>query len=418
MSLALQHSRPQEPALADVLAKYPEMPRLVALKIDVQRRGVHYTERALAQVDPDRHQLRGAYLFGSRDASLSAVPESLLLRDGTTILTDPTPLAHNPYRVDARDGRFVLTDHGEELEEVELWPAPAYYDKYTSSGLPMKYVVTARPQRLNIFQSSFCHFWGNGNGCRFCDIVSHQKQQKAAWDIPTRLKPQDVAETIAEALKEPGRFTNICLTAGTDTGGPELFDREVDHYIEILQAVGELFEPQKFPSQLIGSAFSQKQLRRLYAQTGLSSFTTDLEVLNERLFGWICPGKAEALGYQGWKERLIRAVDIFGRGRVGTGIVGGVELARPEGFTDENQALESTLTEAEDLARHGVTTVFIVWVPRPGSEFRGQQNPSLDYYVRLALGLHTIRAAYGLGVDFDDYRRCGNHPDTDLSRLL
>lgn len=418
MSIAFQHHVHEESPLEDVLGRYPGIPRLIALKIDVQRRGVHYTNRALALVDPTRHQLRGAYLFGARDASLSAVPESLLLRDGTTILTDPTPLTQNPYVVDGRDGRFVLTDAGEELEEVELWPVPAYYDKYTSSGLPMKYVVTARPQRLNIFQSSFCHFWADNKGCRFCDIVTHQKHQKAEWNIPTRLKPQDVAETIAEAIKEPGRFTGICLTAGTDTGGEELFDREVEHYIEILQAVGEVFSTKKFPSQLIGTAFSERQLRRLSDETGLSSYTTDLEVLNEGLFNWICPGKAEKVGYQEWKKRLIRAVDIFGRGRVGTGIVGGVELARPEGFTDEDAALASTLAEAEDLARNGVTTVYIVWVPRPGSVFKGQQNASLEYYVRLALGLHQLRAKYGLGVEFDDYRRCGNHPDTDLSRLL
>lgn len=418
MSLAAQRKIHEEPSLEDVLAKNPDMPRLVALKIDVQRRGVHYTNRALQLVDPAKHQLRGAYLFGSRDASLSAVPESLILRDGTTILTDPTPLSQNPYVVDGLDGRFVLTDGGEALEEVELWPVPDYYAKLTSSGLPMKLVVTARPQRLNIFQSSFCQFWANDKGCRFCDIVTHQKQQKAEWNIPTRLTPKDVAETIAEALKEPGRFTNICLTAGSDLGGGEVFDREVDHYVEILQAVGELFTTKKFPSQLIGSAFNERQLRRLHDETGLSSYTTDLEVLNENLFNWICPGKAEKIGYREWKDRLVRAVDIFGRGRVGTGIVGGVELAQPDGFTNEDEALAATLTEAENLARSGVTTVFIVWVPRPGSVFRGQQNPSLDYYVRLALGLHRLRADYGLGVDFDDYRRCGNHPDTDLSRLL
>jgi len=418
MSMAAQRTIDEGPTLTDVLANHPEMPRLVALKIDVQRRGVHYTRRALELVDPAKHQLRGAYLFGSRDASLSAVPESLLLRDGTTILTDPTPLAQNPYVVDGREGRFVLTDAEEELEEVELWPVPAYYDKFTRSGLPMKHVVTARPQRLNIFQSSFCHFWADNKGCRFCDIVSHQKHQKAEWNIPARLSPHDVAETIAEAVKEPGRFTGICLTAGTDTRGEELFDREVEHYIEILQAVGEVFTTQKFPSQLIGTAFNERQLRRLHEATGLLSYTTDLEVLNERLFGWICPGKAEKVGYQGWKDRLIRAVEIFGRGRVGTGLVGGVELARPEGFADEDEALEATLAEAEDLARNGVTTVYIVWVPRPGSVFAGQQNASLDYYVRLALGLHRLRVAYGLRVDFDDYRRCGNHPDTDLSRLL
>jgi len=408
----------EEPTLDEVLARHPDVPRLVAIKIDVQRRGVHYTDRAVAAVDPEKHQLRGSYIFGSRDARLTPLPESLILRDGTTILTDPTPLDQRPYVVDFLDGSFWLLDGGERIEDVELWPKPAYYDKETSSGVPMKYVVTARPQRLNIFQSNACHFWGNGNGCKFCDINTHSRQQKAELGIPTRLRPRDVSETIREALKEPGRFTGICLTAGTDFLGPELFDSEVDHYIEILQAVGESFRTRRFPSQLIGTAFNERQLERLHAETGLSSYTTDLEVLDERVFGFVCPGKAEKVGYREWKRRLVSAVGIFGRGNVGTGLVGGVELAKPHGFATEDDALAATLEEAEDLASQGVTTVYIVWVPRPGSAFRDQRNASLEYYVRLAKGLHGLRVKYGLSVDFDDYRRCGNHPDSDLSRLL
>jgi hypothetical protein len=192
----------------------------------------------------------------------------------------------------------------------------------------------------------------------------------------------------------------------------------VDFYLEILQAVGRVFKPKKFPCQLMSTAFNEKQLSRLYEQTGVSSYVSDTEVLNERLFNWICPGKAKWVGYREWKRRLIAAVDIFGRGYVGTGIVGGVELAKPFGFTSEAEALSSTLDEAEDLASHGVTTVFIVWTPRPGSRFHDQKIPSLEYYVQLALGLHDVRKRYRLGVDFDDYRRCGNHPDSDLARLL
>jgi hypothetical protein len=86
-------NRPPELSLAEVVEKYPQVPRLIALKIDVQRRGVYYTGAALAAVDPSRHQLRSPYLFGSRDGVIKQdLPESLLLRDGTTILTDPTPL--------------------------------------------------------------------------------------------------------------------------------------------------------------------------------------------------------------------------------------------------------------------------------------------------------------------------------------
>jgi len=417
-SAAKVRAEDRELTLLEVLQKYPDVPKLIAVKIDVQRRGVHYTEEALRHVDESQHQLRGTYIFGSRDAALTPVPESLVLRDGTTILTDPTPIEQHPYRVDWRDGRFVLRDGEDIIDDVDLWPQPAYYDKTTSRGTPMKHVITARPQRLNIFTSNFCHFWANDKGCQFCDIVTHLKQQKKEWGIPTRLDPADVEETLREALREPGRFTSICLTSGSDTRGPELFDQEVDYYIETLQAVGRVFKTKRFPSQLIASAFNEKQLERLYRETGLTSYTSDLEVLNERQFGWICPGKAERVGYQEWKRRLIAAVDIFGRGNVGTGLVGGVELAKPNGFTSEDDALKSTLDEAEDLASRGVTTVYIVWVPRPGSAFRDQTNPSLEYYIRLARGLHDLRVRHQLRADFDDYRRCGNHPDTDLSRLL
>lgn len=411
-------NQPRELSLSEVISKYPEIPPLVILKADVQRRGVHYTKKALDALDESIHQLRSPYIFGSRDAQLSSVPESLLLRDGTSIIVDPTPVEKNPYTVDVVDGKTVLVDAGQVLEEVEYWPKPAYYDKKTSSGIPMSFIASARPQRLNVFQSGYCHFWANDKGCKYCDIVNHFKQQRTELGIPAKLDPRDVSETIREALKEPGRFTGICLTSGSNTHGKEPFDLEVDYYIEILQAIGENFAVKKFPSQLIATAFNEKQLARLYEETGLTSYTADLEVLNEKLFDWICPGKKEWIGYQEWKDRLIRAVDIFGRGNVSSGIVGGVELAKPHGFTSEDEALKSTLEEAEYLASRGVNSVYIVWIPKPGSYFRDQQNPSLDYFVRLAKGLHNIRIKYSLPIDYDDYRRCGNHPDTDLSRLL
>lgn len=411
--------KPQATELSfeEVAAKYPQFPRLLLLKTDLQRRGVYYTKQALSKVDPAIHQLGGTHIFGTRDGVLTQRPEALILRDGTSVITSPTPLEQNPYIVDFRDGRLVVTDGGVELEEIEYWTKPDYYNLTTSSGIPMSHVASARPQRLYLMPSRYCHFWTDNQGCLFCDIVNNLKQQKTEINLPGRLKPEDVAETVREALKEPGRFTAICLTSGSDFHGAEDFDAEVDYYIEILKAIGENFATPKFPSQLIATAFTEKQLERIYRETGLLSYTPDIEVLNERLFEWICSGKARWVGYQEWKRRMVRAVEIFGRGRVNTCIVAGVELAKPHGFQDEAEALQAVLAEAEDLASQGVSTVYTVWVPRPGSYLRGQKNASLEYYVRLALGLQELRQKYQLSIDHDDYRRCGNHPDSDLARI-
>ncbi|PPQ36835.1 hypothetical protein SAMN06265338_11639 [Rhodoblastus acidophilus] len=402
--------RRDEATFAEVLGAHPDFPRLIAIKIDVQRRGLHYTRRAMAAVDPTRHQI---YMWEG-----VAYPHSMLLRDGTTILAYPQPRDRNPYDVDFIDGAFVLIDAGQVVETVELWPKPLYYDKKTSSGLPMKEVVSARPQRLDIFASSFCHFAHvDDQGCQFCPLPHHHSQLREAYDLPTRLKPEDVKECIAEALKEPGRFTNIHITGGSVIKGREMLDAELDYYIKLLRAIGEVFATPRFPSQLLASPFSEKQLIRLREETGLGSYTSNIEVLDEQRFNWICPGKAHHIGYREWKDRLVRAVDIFGRGNVNTGIVGGVETAAPHGFPSEAEALRATLDEAEDLAQKGVTTVHTVWAPQKGSKFSELRSPSLDYFIRLASGLQEIRARHGLSVDFDDYRRCGNHPDSDLARL-
>ncbi len=416
MAAALE-SRSDGGTLEEVCAAFSDVPRLVVLKTDVQRRGVHYTDRALGVLDPERHQVTGTHIFGARDGHLAPRPESLLLRDGTSIVTTPTPLELDPYVVDFLDGRLALVDRDAPVEEVEYWPRPDYYGRTTRSGIPMRFVVSARPQRLNVFPYRHCHFWNDDEGCLFCDIVPQLRRGKADLGIPPRLDPEDVRETVAEAVKEPGRFVGVCITAGSNTRGQRPFDAEVDYYIEILKAVGDAFRTRRFPSQLIGTAFEEAQLERLHRETGLMSYTADVEVLDERLFSWICPGKARWVGYREWKERLVRAVDIFGRGRVDTGLVAGVELARPHGFASEAEGLERTLHEAEDLAARGVSTVFIVWSPRPGTALGGQRNASLAYYVALARGLHQLRVRYRLGVEFDDYRHCGNHPDTDLSRL-
>lgn len=403
----------------EVAQKYPEVPRLIVLKIDVQRRGVAYADRALARADESLHQMRTPMIFGYRDGTLKPCPFSLLLRDGTSVITDPAPPGGHPYMVDVVDDRLVLTDEGEVLEDVEYWPRPEFYGKKTRRGTPMELVAQGRPQRLTICPYAHCHFWDNGNGCKYCDVLPNlQRQREQGTGMPTRLDPRDISETIHEALKEEGRWTGICLTSGSNPGGKEPFDEEVNLYVETLQAIGENFSTRRFPTQVVGSAFTEKQLARLWEETGLMSYTSDLEVWDERLFEWIVPGKAQWVGRKEWIRRLIAAVEIFGRGNVGCGIVGGVETAQPYGFKTIDEALSSTLEGAEFLASHGVTLVHTVWIVKPGSYFQDQQAPPLEYYVRLARGLHEIRARYGLYVDFDDYRRCGNHPDTDLARLL
>ncbi len=405
--------REKELSIREVIQKYPEVSPFVIIKTDAQRRGVYYTEAALKKVDLNIHQVEHRGFSGEKN---DQTPFAFILRDGTSVLTGVNPIEgrRDPLVVDVVNDKIVLVDNGDVLEEVIYLEKPDYYNKYTSSGKPMWQIAPARPQRIDINPNQYCQFWDTpSHGCKYCSIAAAYKKS----DKPQLLEVSDIVETVTEALKQPGRFESIFLTGGTILNGKEVLDDEVDLYIEILQGIGKNFGGKRFPSQLIGTAFNEKQLQKIYDQTGLMTYTADIEVLNKEMFDWICPGKSAAIGYEEWKERLYKAAKIFGPGNVTTGLVVGVELATPKGFKSEDEALEICLKEAEEIAKHGVSVVGCVWNVVPGSIFFDQKNPSLEYYVRFAKGLDEIRRKYQLNIDMDNYRRCGNHPDTDLSRI-
>lgn len=114
--------------------------------------------KRLDKVDPAIHQTDP---YGERLA-----PASLLLRDGTSIITHfvfstakRTKNSREPYLVDVVDDRIVLVDDDRIIDEVLYWEKPKFYDKKTSFGTLMQEVVDARPQRFSLSVNQYCHFW-------------------------------------------------------------------------------------------------------------------------------------------------------------------------------------------------------------------------------------------------------------------
>lgn len=184
----------------------------------------------------------------------------------------------------------------------------------------------------------------------------------------------------------------------------------------MLQAAGRNFNG-RFPSQLMAPAYPKEVLRRIYDETGLTCYCPNIEIWDKELFGILCPGKEKWIGRDTWIRRTIDAVEIFGKGNVCTQVVAGAELARPHGFETVDQALKSNLEACEFFAREGVICLSTIWRPHRAARLGFQPVPPLDYYIRLAKEFHEIRRSYGLHTTDDDYRHCGNHPDSDLERL-
>ncbi|KAF0219084.1 MAG: hypothetical protein FD174_2170 [Geobacteraceae bacterium] len=409
-----------ESGLEELADRYPDVPRFIILKLDAQRRGIKLTENAFNAVQEPLYRYGRYSGVKGEETSKGVYPGPLILRDGTTVLTSAAAASQfeNPYTIDHVEGKFYIHDNGRRIDEVDFTPRPDYYGKKTSRGVPMESIASARPQRIDIQPYRYCHFWDTQDQCKFCSFFTDLEEQRQLSDekFPRALNVEDIYETVREALKEPGRISQINLTAGADYSGAVPFDNEVNRYIEVLQAIGRNFSG-RFPSQLLAPAYTKKQVKRLYDETGLSSYCPDIEVWDENLFKWICSGKDKVVGRNEWVKRTIDAVEIFGKGNVYTNFVAGVETAQPHGFKTIDEALKSSFEGCEFFAKHGVVYLSLVWRPWKSSVFAGQKQPPLEYYVRLVKGLREIRRAYGLTSDNDDYKHCGNHGDSDLERI-
>lgn len=407
--------RKKEESFREIVKKYPEISPFIITQLDVQRRGVTFTSAALDRVDPNIHQTRP---LGERLA-----PDSLLLRDGTSIVTnftfatsDGTISGRDPYLVDVVDGKIVLTDNGDIIDEIIYWEKPEYYDKVTSFGNKMGTVIRARPQRFHLDVNHYCHFWDvGGEGCKYCGIGAEGHKYKGASNEHANY--DEIREVMQELVKEKGRFTGFILTGGSVLSGKELCDDELEQYIQTMHAIGSVFSAKKFPSQINSTALNVRQLERLYNETGLTSYTTDLEVFDEEVHKWVCPGKARLIPFKEWKKRLYDAVPIFGKGQVNTGIVSGVELAEPNGFKSEAEAIARNLETAEELTSHGVGLKHDVWNVVPNSIFKNQSTPSLDYYVQITKGFYELNLKYGINTEMDDYRKCSMHANINHDRI-
>jgi hypothetical protein len=413
------------PAVNIMAEKYSDVPRHIILKLDLLRRGARLTEAALDGVQTDGYRFGPMKVFYfTRESQLTDKenPGSILLRDGTTasVAFDETNdgVGEPPYVIDWDGESFSLYDGEVFIDTVDFTPRPKYFGKRTSRGTLMEQVANARAQRLIINTYSHCHLWDTGDQCRYCSFFTDLiKAKKSAEDRPAskEVNPEDIYETVREVLKEPGRISEIYLTGGLDYSGEPMFENEVNRYIRALQAIGRNFKG-RFSSQIMAPAYSKEQLRRIYDETGLTSYCPNIEVWDDAVSKWICPGKNRWPGNKEWIRRTLDAVEIFGWGHVYTQVVAGVELCQPHGFKTEDEALASNLEACEFYSKHGVVFVSTVWRPNKHASLGEQPIPSLDFYVRLTRGLHEIRKSYGLTADNDDYKHCGNHADADLER--
>lgn len=413
--------------LIELQEAFPDVPHSIVLKADVLREGVAYTPELTKVGKWALPQLHFIFEWDHDDVHSQAdvaegwitAPQTFCLADGTNVLLKLD--SESPYEIRYHgDGAYYLHRDKTIVERIYFTPRPEWFTRRTRDGSMMCKVAGGNGECVfSVLNLSFCQYFSNGKQCRFCTIVPTQdKNRELGMGKLTARDLDRIVETFDTAAAE-GNIQHFCLSGGA------MLDRsqEAGYFAELVSALrgADGYAGQSF---LIASqAFDENDARRLCeAGEGTIQVSYPMEVWDEKLFPVVCPGKAEHVGRDRWLENLCRAVEIFGRGNVGTNLVAGVEVADGGGFPEEEQGLASTVEGFGWLCRNDIRPAFSPWTVAPGSAWEEKAPPGTPYYLSLGRQLYELHKkhdlTYDVGINAGCYK-CGVYTlPRDFARLL
>lgn len=384
------------------------------IKEDILRQGISFGE-----VDPEENFSGKSYFIFSfnvdndGDVINKKYPEEIALINGPynlrrTIISVRINKT-SPYSVfydKESKGYKLYKNKGKDfyyIGDVLFSPEKSYMLKKTESEKSVRDVAPTIEWGYLIYLAVFrmCQYFEDGSECAFCDMNSNYLNQKKSNKNYSAVKS---VEDIFSALSIISDADDSNAGAYTLTGGSIIDeikfkgDTEIDFYVRFLEAIEDKFKG-RWISKVVVQAHTKKNLMRLKT-AGAYIYHTNFEVWDKNIFDKICPGKSKFIGRDEWINRIVDAVSVFGEYKVIPNFVAGVELSKPFGFTDIDEAVDSTAEGLDFFMSKGVIPRYTTWCPEKTSRLGKMGNASapLEYYVKLLLKWHELHYKYGLPV--------------------
>ena len=307
------------------------------------------------------------------------LPPTIILPNGLLTLFNYTRKSSNRLEHDGKQF-FVVRRDGSSIP-VDFVKRPRYYSKKTSDGTEMRTVAIYNTDGVVfVAYSNECSLKATGKDCLFCNINATKDTYGEAQGVKWKY-PSQIGETIAAAYAEGAKHLTI-------SGGFVPERREVDYYLDVAESIKEHTGLKDFNGTACIGAPRDLSVIEKYKEVGYRTLAINIEVWNEHFFRAYCPGKEELCGGQKhWIKALEHAVEVFGRGRVRSNMVGGLE------------AKQSTLEGIDYLTSRGIIAISPSWFPNPGSALEGHRSPEPEWHIDVAKKTAAIYRKVGFTWD-------------------
>ena len=396
------------------------------LKVDVMFEGIRYSEALGNAIE---HALPNYYPYRFKPDEPNptgkpqvAIPYLIRTPDGTMIRVKGNGESDWVVEGDKAAGyRLRNATAGDDIE-IRFEPMPEWMRGQTSDGFPMAQAgVSLHSDMMVINVAPGCEYFlhkhdGESMRCRFCSYgapderTAHLGQVAGQLAIPG-ITLSRMQETVTAALGETP-IRHIYLVGGSLTDWRE----EGERFLQLARAVKEI-NRENVPVTLGSGALPDDLLQRFHDEALVDNVCFNLEVWSEPLFAKVCPGKNRYVGYDRWIASLETAVALWGRGRVYSAMVAGIEL-EPEHEMDWLQAADLCIAGAEDLCSRGIIPIYSLYWPIGGKNHPDYMSRLRSFFERLNIAYAGIREKYGLAIsnDFMCHRCAYMQLECDIDR--
>jgi hypothetical protein len=390
--------------VAELEAKFPEIPRAIVIKTDVLREGIHPNE-LLPRIGPHSfphflvwnsdHPWNPA-VKGDGGQTVKAIPWNFILEDGHTPVVcrlDPA----SPYDIRLTEsGTFVLFRDGEAIEPVRFERGARWIFDDTTDGTMMGSVFLSWTREALLGAAlRYCEYTKSGDQCRYCCLDAEASRfNELGFKMDLAVKPQCAAEAYRAAVAETGSIRQVAFTGGSLLNSTKEMERYIALYGALRDARDEMGADTQFYACLTAPP-ERDVLKRLH-ESGLTHIAPNMDCWEEHLWPVIVPGKHKFVGRKYWIDSILMCLEVYGVGMVGSAFVVGPEMVQPHGFSSLEEGLRSWTRCFDWCTSHRVVPMLIPWQKEVGSPWEHEVPPPTEYTLAVFRERHRQMEATGL----------------------
>lgn len=355
-----------------------ELEKNIRINLELSLYGIDFDPAIFADLDFTKlaTKVRPMFEFSTKVSFDVKTPIGFYFPDGTVCGIKWNPGAIFTLR---REGdTFYVYKGDDRLFPVSFVEKKPCYNKVTKDGSKVAELLTPPlffPD-IGCTYSNECYIGDKGLSCKFCNINATNKIYSEHHQYSFKN-----ARAVGEAVKfayEDG-FNHFNLTGGFV---PER--RELEYYIDVAEAIQDFTGLEDFNGTAVIGAPLDLSIIEKYKEAGYRTIATNIEIGDPAVWSYVCPGKDQYFGgRKHWIDCLKYEAEVFGKGRVRSCIVAGIETK------------DSILECAEELASYGVIPQVQPWIPNKGSAFEGHQSPAPEWHQEVIKATYAIHKRYG-----------------------